>query len=269
MIHVERKDAETLRPLFEGIEDSMVAAWLEGSMGEGFADRMPDPRAGLIVSSEYCFFGGDAAAPGARELVENLFSCTDWDDVTVIIRDGDTGWLDLILSVPQNHPEEVPRFGIVQRDYDFDTDLLLQYAGRIPEGLKLVPFDLDLYTQAMEEHWSQPFCDAFASGEDFLARGFGFAVTDQGRLVAGASTMTVYKGGEETQVATRPEYRGRGLALASAAALILECVRRGMRPCWDAANETSLHLALKLGYEYRGVYSTIAMHRHGGPHEPH
>lgn len=264
MHHLPLKDAGALAPLFEGLEDSMVLAYLEGSMGEGYADRMPGPTAGLIVSSEYCFFGGDAGTPGARELVENLFSCTDWDEVTVITREGDMAWRDLLLSVKKNHPVEVPRFGIVQKDYDFDLEHLKEMASRVPPELRLVPFDLEIYGQAMAEHWSQPFCDAFASGEDFLKRGFGFAVTDQGRLVAGASTMTVYKGGEETQVATREEYRGRGLALAAAAALIAECLRRGMRPCWDAANETSLHMALRLGYAYRGVYSTVQLSRHGG-----
>jgi hypothetical protein len=57
------------------------------------------------------------------------------------------------------------------------------------------------------------FCEAFASAEDYLTHGFGYAVTDQGKLVAGASTMTVYEGGTETQVATRAGYEGRGLAI--------------------------------------------------------
>ncbi|MDY2920567.1 MAG: GNAT family N-acetyltransferase [Lentihominibacter sp.] len=36
---------------------------------------------------------------------------------------------------------------------------------------------------------------------------------------------------------------------------------RGIRPCWDAANEISLHMALKLGYEYNGEYSTVHLIR--------
>lgn len=73
--------------------------------------------------------------------------------------------------------------------------------------------------------------------------------------------MTVYHGGIEIQVATRESYGGKGLAMACSAALIRECVRRGIRLCWDAANLTSKHMALNLGYEYRGEYLTIQMSR--------
>jgi hypothetical protein len=44
------------------------------------------------------------------------------------------------------------------------------------------------------------FCETFASGEDDLKRGFGFAPPHHGQLVSGASTMTVEDGGTEIQV---------------------------------------------------------------------
>ncbi|MDD3949012.1 MAG: GNAT family N-acetyltransferase, partial [Anaerolineaceae bacterium] len=111
------------------------------------------------------------------------------------------------------------------------------------------------------EEWSKEFCEIFASEEEYLERGFGFGVVKDGKLVSGASTMTAYDGGIEVQVATDEHYQGRGYAMACAAALILECAKRGIRPCWDAANEASLHMALRLGYEYQGIYTTIQMSR--------
>ncbi|NLD18802.1 MAG: GNAT family N-acetyltransferase [Clostridiales bacterium] len=45
--------------------------------------------------------------------------------------------------------------------------------------------------------------------------------------------------------------------MPTAARFILECQKRGIRPCWDAANKISLHMAQKLGYEYNGEYSTV------------
>jgi hypothetical protein len=35
---------------------------------------------------------------------------------------------------------------------------------------------------------------------------------------------------------------------------------RNVRPCWDAATLVSRHMAVKLGYEYLGEYSTVHLH---------
>ena len=80
-----------------------------------------------------------------------------------------------------------------------------------------------------------------------------------GELVSGASTMTVFNKGAEIQVATRIDHRNKGLATACSSRILLECQDKKLRPCWDAANLESKHIALKLGYEYKGEYSTIKM----------
>jgi GNAT superfamily N-acetyltransferase len=262
-IHVDKENRKSMATLFEGLEDSMVIAYLQGFMGDGYVDCMPNPRVGLIISAEYCFFGGDFELPEARELAEQLFDFTTLDQMIAIYPEKQTGWFELLMSLNQLRPVSLPRFGIVQRDYDFDQQKLMAIAQNIPDGMELVRFDDELYQQAMSEHWSMAFCEAFASPEEYLTQGFGFAVKENGKLIAGASTMTVYDGGTETQVATRTGYEGRGIASACSAAFILECDRRGMRPCWDAANEASLHMAQKLGYEYRGLYMTVELNRPG------
>ena len=205
----------------------MVIACLQGIMGQAYVARETEPKAALIVSGEYSFFGGDPSSPDALELVQNLFQVNESDRTVVI----------------------------------FNDQLLQRYMDAIPQGYQLAAFDEDLYHQAMAEDWSREFCEVFPSAEEYLNKGFGFGILKEGRLVSGASTMTVYHGGIEIQVATRESYGGKGLAMACSAALIRECVRRGIRPCWDAANLTSKHMALNLGYEYRGEYLTIQMSR--------
>ena len=224
---VEIEKRNTIAPLFEGIQDSMVIACLQGIMGQAYVARETEPKAALIVSGEYSFFGGGPTSPDARELVQNLFPVNESDRTVVI----------------------------------FNDQLLQRYMDAIPEGYQLAAFDEDLYHQAMAEDWSREFCEVFPSAEEYLNKGFGFGILKEGRLVSGASSMTFYYGGIEIQVATRESYGGKGLAMACSAALIRECVRRGIRPCWDAANLTSKHMALNLGYEYRGEYLTIQMSR--------
>lgn len=261
MHRVGNDERQKIGGLFEGIWDSMVISYLQGYQGRGFVNRFPDPDFGLIVSGEYAFPGGDPGADGARGMVENVFEYIEGDETTFIYSPDNMGWRDLILECHPGKSEEVMRYWIVQKDYDFDEALLNAYVDNLPDGFEIVPFDEEIYRQAMQSEWSREFCETFDDAGDYLRRGFGFGIMDHGELIAGISTMTVYDGGAEIQIATREDYRRRGLALPCAARFILEAKARGIRPCWDAANETSRHMAVRLGYEYNGEYSTVHVRR--------
>ena len=261
MIRVEKNEMYKVAPFFEGIQDSMVIACLQGYNGEAYVKSWEDPKAALIVSAEYSFFGGDPESSDAEYLVEHFFDVAGTDSSTAIFPDHRPEWEQTLNAYKGNNPESVPRFGIVQKDYDFDLDMLREYAASLPEGYEMKDFDEDLYDQAMSEKWSEEFCEGFASAEDFLTRGIGVAAVKDGKLVGGISTQTVYDGGAELQLATREDHRQKGIAVACAAAIIIKCTERGMRPCWDAANLISKRIALKLGYEYKGEYITVKLHK--------
>ena len=255
MINADNTDRSKLAFLFEGIKDSMVISYLQGYLGTCYVDRLPDPQYGIIISGEYSFYGGKAEL--AQPLLSNLFKYIKGSKSTAIY--ADHKWCDMHLKFPENHAVELPRNGIVQKDYDFDLDKLKDMAADVQEGFVSKPFDLDIYEQAIKEEWSMEFVECYESPDSFFEKGFGVAIVDAntGKLVAGASTQTVYDGGAETQLATHPDYRGRGFAKAAAAGFLLEGNKRNMRICWDAANLTSKHIALSLGYEDAGVYSTV------------
>ncbi len=261
MIEVEKMQLSQVALLLNEFEDSMVKACLQGYMGSAFVQSMNHPEAVMIVSGEYCFWGGDPNSHEAKYLVRNIFSVAKPSSLIAIYLESELDWEKLLLTMTQYNPVVVPRYGIVQKDYTFNNSVLQSYIDSIPEGFELVPFNENIYHQAMEEAWSQEFCEIFLSAEDYLARGFGFAVQKNGKLASGASTMTVYNGGIEIQVATHKNYKRNGLALSCAAAMIQECVRRKIRPCWDAANLISKKMAIKLGYEYRGEYNTIYINK--------
>ena len=73
--------------------------------------------------------------------------------------------------------------------------------------------------------------------------------------VSGASSYTSYKGGIEIEIDTKAEYRKKGLARICGAKLILECLKRGWYPSWDAQNLKSAALAEKLGYHFEHEYT--------------
>lgn len=257
----QRKDLEKLKDLFEGIQDSMLISFFQGYMGDLWVDSLEKPTTGLIVSGEYSFYGGASDTPGALSLGEFLFDYIHGKKTTGIYSQERMDWRDLLLTFKEFNPEEIIRHGIVQRDYLFDREKLEGFIEQIPKGYSLRAFDEELYISTLNQEWAAEFCDTFASYEEFKNKGLGYGVIKDGLLVSGASTMTFYDEGFEVQVATMEPYRGQGLALIASAALILEGQGRGLRACWDADNAASLHLALKLGYEYMGEYSTVRLYR--------
>lgn len=261
MIEITKCQMDLIAPLFHGIEDSMVISCLQGYMGNAYVKTLDLPKAALIVSGEYSFFGGDPDSEDAFYLARNLFAANGSETTIGIFSDDKPRWENTLMSIRENNPEIVLRFGIAQKDYEFDEAVLQSYIDALPSGFELVPFDEHIYHQAMAEEWSKEFCETFASADDYLKRGFGYAALKDGRLAAGASTMTVYDGGIEIQVATDENFRRLGLAMPCAASLVRECAKRKIRPCWDAANLISKKMALKLGYEYKGDYNTIHMKR--------
>jgi RimJ/RimL family protein N-acetyltransferase len=100
----------------------------------------------------------------------------------------------------------------------------------------------------------------FSTREGFLQRGVGFGVYHGGRFISGASSFAVGGGKLEIEIDTRLEYRRRGFATATGAALVLHCLDAGIEPCWDAANEASAALARKLGFVEEQRYMAYYVH---------
>jgi GNAT superfamily N-acetyltransferase len=93
--------------------------------------------------------------------------------------------------------------------------------------------------------------DEFFLKDDFALRGLAFCVMDGERMVAFAASNYPLRGNDLevfVRVADDPAYRRKGLGTAVSAALLSCCLERGITPHWDAANDASTALALKLGY---------------------
>ena len=76
----------------------------------------------------------------------------------------------------------------------------------------------------------------------------------EGQILSGASCYSTYSRGIEVEIDTHPDHRRKGLAYSCGAAMILECLNRGLYPSWDAANLGSVALAEKLGYHFSHEY---------------
>jgi GNAT superfamily N-acetyltransferase len=235
-----------LRSLFPGWVElgAVVEAVVEGRVGKA---TVIGDAARLSVGC-YEMFGGDPSSPGARPLVAGALRQRE------LVYGNDPGWRTLIRDV---HGDGV--FDRPMRDFDpshLDPASLVRVERALPEGFELQDLDSPLAHQLdadLEPHALQ----VFSGADDFLAHGLGCGAVKDGRLACAATSYTRSSRSVEVAISTRPEFRGRGLAAATAARLLRQCLGDGLVPRWSASNPVSQRLAVRLGYRPAGVCEVL------------
>lgn len=146
------------------------------------------------------------------------------------------------------------RYAIKWEPNVFDKKQLSEFALAVQPEFTILRINEPLYHKALEQFWTADFCSNFASLEEFLEHGIGYVIMKDGEIIAGASSYSYCNGAIEITIETKSEYRRKGLALACASKVILECLDRGIYPRWDASNKNSVALAEKLGYHFDKEY---------------
>ena len=163
-------------------------------------------------------------------------------------------WEELIESDYGQRADKITRYAIKKEPDIFNKEKLKRYVDALDNDYEIRLFDEEIYEMAVKEEWSGDLCSQFETYEDYQQKAIGVAILHQGKLVSGASPYAVYNRGIEIEIDTCPDYRGKGLATACGAKLILECLERKLYPSWDAHDLRSVHLAEKLGYHLEGPY---------------
>ena len=115
--------------------------------------------------------------------------------------------------------------------------------------------------------WRDEIVRLLGSAEEFLMHGIGYAMLVDGRIASEAYGCLWTRDRVELATITHAEYRGRGYATAVCAHLIDTCEAVGFETYWscDAQNETSLRLAVKLGYDEPRDYRLLCFDRASVP----
>lgn len=238
---------ELARPLFEtcGELRGIIEAGLHG-MGRVWLDAPFKPRGAVMTCGDFLVCAG-TPGPSARHLLRVALGSErrEW----VARCPGE--WMDALERVAQVKREKRTAFAHDIQPEDAHLRNLVACGG---EEVTFVPVEGEWIPWCRGQEWTRDFVSCFADDEDYARNGLGMLVMRGGEIVAGASSYVAYPGGMEAQVQTREDCYGRGYATVAAAALILEAHGRGLRVTWDAANEASARIAMKLGYRRIGEY---------------
>ncbi len=210
-------------------------------MGRAYVDDPQRPTAWRITAGPFWYFAGDANGPGGRALLAEF-----------------PAYNLLMPSPPEWAAAAQERFGdklVAFPRYSFSAEGLSEnhlsaVLDNSPHRDHVRRVDADLLARA--DNYVE--YDDFDSPADFLERGIAYTQMEEEKLTGAAYSSLVCNRGIEVSLFVDEAYRRRGIATAVSAALLLECVRRGRRPNWDAANQESCKIAESLGYTFLGSY---------------
>lgn len=251
MIELEKSQMKSVEKLFEYTEETLIKSVLQGYMGHCWADNADHPTCANVFVGDICFLAGDYSSDEAMDIVR--CAPPEANDVFIIVPQNE-GWGKLVESCYPNVFSKGTRYAIKKEKDCFDVEKLQSFVDALPDKFTLRRIDEELYHKTFEHPDNRDFCGQFESAEDFVMRGIGYCAMDGDVMVGGASSYTVYRDGIEIQVSVVKEYRRMGIASACAARLILECLKLGLYPSWDAANMESVKLSEKLGYHFDFEY---------------
>lgn len=237
---------EAIAELFAGFEDTMIDSCLHEIMGEIFANNQED--AAMANLGDFVFFAGVPS----KELVQ-FESIQNQSHFRILIPQ-DQAWSECIQQFYGRNAKKIIRYAIKKERDIFDAAKLTQAVCSCPKEYTLKMIGEKEYSLCKAAPWSRDLVSQFEDYSMYQKLGLGAAVFYHGELVAGASSYSSFRGGIEIEIDTREDHRRKGLAYCCAAKLILESLKRGLYPSWDAQNKWSVGLAEKLGYHFDHEY---------------
>lgn len=255
MIKMKDSNRHNLKKLCSYRKDDKILLWfLEGTpFGAAWVDDELQPEEAVIIAADFCYLLGEVKHPDEIEklLVENAHY--------KIITPVGLQWVTYLYEHLSEKVYCFKRYAIKHEPDVFDQKNLIQLIDSIDSIYEIKQIDEEIYKEVLNKDWAADGCCFFESYEDFRKNGLGYVIYKEEQLVCIASSYTSYKNNIGVTIGTLDEHRRKGLAAACAATLILECLKRGIYPEWEAANTASVALAEKLGYHFDKEYDVYSL----------
>lgn len=248
----EMKQTEKAALLFEGWQETLIWSCLQKVMGNLYVDSLDEPASAMVVLGGFCYFAGK---PDTELVLYQPWKGLGTGQADVIMVPQDREWGRLIERCYGGQAKKVIRYAIKKEPGIFDVEKLQAAVDTLPDGYTLKMMDEELFWQCRDMAWCRDWVLQYNDYAMYERHGLGAVVMKGGEPVSGASSYSGYLGGIEVEIITREDHRRKGLAFACGAKLILECLKKGWYPSWDAQNPWSAALAQKLGYHFDREYA--------------
>ncbi|MEE0420318.1 MAG: GNAT family N-acetyltransferase [Lachnospiraceae bacterium] len=245
------ENTEKAKMLFEGWQETIIWSCLQNVMGTVYGDDSREPQSAAAYLGDFVFFAGVPT----RELV--IYMTENDPSRPLILVPRTEEWGRLILNCCGERARSITRYAIKKEEGIFDRSRLVSAVESLNPEYTMKLIDEEAFAQCRESGWGGDLVSQFENYGEFRKLGLGVVALRAGELAAGAASYTRYREGIEIEVDTKEEHRRKGLAYACAARLILECLKRGLYPSWDAHNRASVGLAEKLGYHFSHEYTAF------------
>jgi len=235
-------DKTLVRSLFDTFDKAkaLILPAIDQDRCELWVDSLDSPSVVLWELKNLCALTGDCTSPAAQELINKIEPMQ-----ALIVSSKD--WVDLVRN------SWGTRLGIQERTRlcpdSLDINHLRKLMSLVPDDFTLERMDLDT-VRSLDKRIAMHIPLFYGDSDAFHNNGVGFCIKHEGKVVSSASSFAPFIDAFEIEVYTEknPIYRRKGLATAVCAALMVYALEHNIIPHWDAANEESLALALKLGY---------------------
>lgn len=246
----------TIKEMFNHWNETLIWSCLQGIMGEIHTNSAED--AAMAILGDFAFYAGNPSEELIRFKPESRKQ-----DFIIMVPQNDA-WAELIEKCYGDKAKKVTRYAFKKEKDIFDAVKLEQAVSALPDGCELKMLEEREYAMCRNNEWANDLVSQYKDYDTYQELGLGVVVLKDGELAAGASSYGTYSGGIEIEIDTREDQRRKGLAYACGAKLILECLKRGLYPSWDAQNTWSAALAEKLGYHFSHEYTAYEIRGYDG-----
>lgn len=236
--------------------DSSIYTILEGKGGGIYSDNEKSPTVILARLGDFRYLWGSPAK------IDNIEEVLDIKGEETTLVCSDNNWINylgesIISAHFYRYRLETPK--------SFDIDSLKKIRDKInkKDGFSLRQITKEDFDSFDSLSFGHDFKGISPDFNDFQENSLGFVIAHGEKILSGACAYSYYSGGYEIQIETDRNYRNMGLASICSAAFIIESIKRGKKPHWDAAHEQSYIMAQKLGFVPLGRYDAYNLKRKG------
>ena len=238
------KDKEKYYRLFDDFKyfHTFLAYTINDHKPDIYVNHLDEPSCAVIYSFPAYLIYGDPSSEIIDDVL-NLFGENSW------IVTNSKKWYPLIEKHFKD--EAIPHKRVMFDASKLVKEKVLKYRRELEDDMRIEMITSEHLKSGIIKH---DVIDRFFTISEFTKTGFGFVLLDNKNIAQGFCLTNYPAFGQDVELYFRvgfdPSniYREKGWGTTLCTYFIEYCMEHGYNPVWDAANDISSHIALKLGY---------------------